>query len=461
MGLVTIAAGDIAEYHGNGVPTTARLFANQTFTDSTGVLVAQGSPRKPEFYQTFAVSMVGTTVRIASGDAFSTVDSSNALARYTLVLYDANNRALMTVFTQLRIPATPSSTTWEALRQYSASRVFTGQRAVTLEDQLAGKQNADDNLTQLAAIDALTKDVIVSDGAGWVGKTFTQLKTLMAFVKGDIGLGNVDNTSDVNKPVSTAQAAADSAAIAVAEAYSTQRSNHTGTQTASTVSDFNAAALLAAPAETATTIGALVNAATNKSIPVDADLFGGADSAASNVLKKFTWANIKAALLTYFNTKYSIRLAQKVIVADELASTTDATWEDGQSMTLGAGQLANVGDTASGEFEGAYIYSGGAPTVEIRLMVGAVPFLVPTAVGLSADRSWKISFRLVRATASLVRYWLEYRDSNNAVKSSYGGYSLSPNLGNAQVIKMQLKTDSFADGYPTSTACYMDFTPGA
>jgi hypothetical protein len=39
--------------------------------------------------------------------------------------------------------------------------------------------------------------------------TFGAFKTSLALVKGDVGLGNVDNTSDVNKPVSTAQAAAD------------------------------------------------------------------------------------------------------------------------------------------------------------------------------------------------------------------------------------------------------------
>ncbi len=50
----------------------------------------------------------------------------------------------------------------------------------------------------------------------------------------DVGLGNVDNTSDANKPVSTAQAAADAAV----QAFAIKRSNHTGTQTASTISDF-------------------------------------------------------------------------------------------------------------------------------------------------------------------------------------------------------------------------------
>lgn len=37
--------------------------------------------------------------------------------------------------------------------------------------------------------------------------------------KSEVGLGNVDNTSDMNKPVSTAQAAADSAALNSAKAY--------------------------------------------------------------------------------------------------------------------------------------------------------------------------------------------------------------------------------------------------
>ena len=50
-----------------------------------------------------------------------------------------------------------------------------------------------------------------------------------------VGLGNVDNTSDIDKPVSTAQAAADTAV----QSFSIQRANHTGTQTASTISDFD------------------------------------------------------------------------------------------------------------------------------------------------------------------------------------------------------------------------------
>lgn len=36
-------------------------------------------------------------------------------------------------------------------------------------------------------------------------KTYAAFKALLALVKGDVGLGNVDNTSDANKPVSSAQ----------------------------------------------------------------------------------------------------------------------------------------------------------------------------------------------------------------------------------------------------------------
>lgn len=69
-------------------------------------------------------------------------------------------------------------------------------------------------------------------------ETFTGNKTFSGTVTGlnsaTVGLGSVDNTSDVNKPVSIAQATADTAAKA--------RGNHTGTQLAATVSDFAAAA---------------------------------------------------------------------------------------------------------------------------------------------------------------------------------------------------------------------------
>lgn len=53
-----------------------------------------------------------------------------------------------------------------------------------------------------------------------------------------------------------------------------------------------------------TVIAPGTHAATGKTTPVDADELPLVDSAASNVLKKLTWANVKATLKTYFDTLY-------------------------------------------------------------------------------------------------------------------------------------------------------------
>jgi hypothetical protein len=51
-------------------------------------------------------------------------------------------------------------------------------------------------------------------------------------------------------------------------------------------------------------VGSAIDGATAKATPIDADTMPLIDSAASNVLKKVTWANIKATLKSYFDTLY-------------------------------------------------------------------------------------------------------------------------------------------------------------
>lgn len=86
--------------------------------------------------------------------------------------------------------------------------------------------------------------------------------------------------------------------------------------------------------ETTTTIGSLINGATSKTTPVDADELPLVDSAASNVLKKLSWANVKATLKTYFDTLYQ----------------TIITFGTGVQTALGV----NVGTA------GAFVVNGGA-----------------------------------------------------------------------------------------------------
>ena len=56
--------------------------------------------------------------------------------------------------------------------------------------------------------------------------------------------------------------------------------------------------------ETPTSLGGLINSATAKTTPIDADMVGLMDSAWGNLLKKLSWLNIKATLKTYFDTIY-------------------------------------------------------------------------------------------------------------------------------------------------------------
>jgi len=51
-------------------------------------------------------------------------------------------------------------------------------------------------------------------------------------------------------------------------------------------------------------LGAKIAAATSKATPVDADNLALSDSAASNILKRLTWSNLKATLKTYFDGLY-------------------------------------------------------------------------------------------------------------------------------------------------------------
>lgn len=69
---------------------------------------------------------------------------------------------------------------------------------------LNDKQNADSDLTAIAALSPTNDDIMQRKSGAWVNRTIAQLKVDLFLNKGDVGLSNVDNTSDANKPVSSA-----------------------------------------------------------------------------------------------------------------------------------------------------------------------------------------------------------------------------------------------------------------
>ena len=78
---------------------------------------------------------------------------------------------------------------------------------------LNAKQDLNSNLTAIAGLTPSNDDIIQRKAGSWTNRTVAQVKTDLSLTKADVGLGNVDNTSDVNKPVSTATQNAINAAV--------------------------------------------------------------------------------------------------------------------------------------------------------------------------------------------------------------------------------------------------------
>ncbi len=91
-----------------------------------------------------------------------------------------------------------------------------------------------------------------------------------------------------------------------------------------------------------TVIAPGTHAATGKTTPVDADEMPLVDSAASNVLKKVTWANLKATLKTYFDTLYGPATGGSVLIFDSELSGAAATIDTGASGVAGGYKVLEI-----------------------------------------------------------------------------------------------------------------------
>lgn len=73
-----------------------------------------------------------------------------------------------------------------------------------IQTQLDGKQPLDSDLTSIAGLSPSNDDIIQRKSGSWANRTMAQLKTDLSLAKADVGLGNVDNTSDSTKNSATA-----------------------------------------------------------------------------------------------------------------------------------------------------------------------------------------------------------------------------------------------------------------
>ena len=76
---------------------------------------------------------------------------------------------------------------------------------IDLTTDLSNKQPIDSDLTAIAGLTPSNDDIIQRKSSAWVSRTPSQFKVDLSLIQADVGLDNVDNTSDADKPVSTAQ----------------------------------------------------------------------------------------------------------------------------------------------------------------------------------------------------------------------------------------------------------------
>ncbi|MBK7882507.1 MAG: hypothetical protein IPJ81_00695 [Chitinophagaceae bacterium] len=93
----------------------------------------------------------------------------------------------------------------------------------TGDQDLSGLQPLDADLTAISALTPSNDDIIQRKAGVWTNRTPAQFKTDLALTKADVGLGNVDNTSDANKPISTATQAALDLKLNITDAYTDEK----------------------------------------------------------------------------------------------------------------------------------------------------------------------------------------------------------------------------------------------
>lgn len=100
-------------------------------------------------------------------------------------------------FVQLKVPTDPGAALEVGTQQYIDAGL--AGKSDTGHNHTGTYQPLDSDLTTIAAISTGTGGVVATDGSGWIHKTYAALKTALALVKADVGLGNVDNTSNATE----------------------------------------------------------------------------------------------------------------------------------------------------------------------------------------------------------------------------------------------------------------------
>lgn len=158
--------------------------------------------------------------------------------------------------------------------------------------------------------------------------------------------------------------------------------------------------VLQGPRGDSSDIAAETHAATSKSTPVDADEIPLVDSAASFILKKLTWDNLKATLKTYFDTFYGAG------ALDGWADDTGETWIYASGSAGGTATF-----TVSGDKTAKYTVG-----TRIKLTQTTVKYFVVIADPVFSSGNTTIT----------ISAGTDYTLANDAISANYHSYAANP-----------------------------------
>lgn len=215
-----------------------------------------------------------------------------------------------------------------------------------------------------------------------------------------------------------------------------------------------------------TVIAPGTHAASSKATPVDADEMPLVDSAASNVLKRLTWANLKATLKAYLDTLYAPigatgpTLVSAFLTATQSNSTLTPAVLTGHSFTVEPGKVLSL--TGQVVFTAAATTTGCAVGVRVAQAAGADAHAIGSTqlfVGISAAAhqtglSDGDAFDVAASANSLV----ELVGTATSVNPNGSGYqlsvkNLSTNANTTVTIEFRSEVDTSAVTAQIGTGC--------
>ena len=223
-------------------------------------------------------------------------------------------------------------------------------------------------------------------------------------------------------------------------------------------------------------VGSTVAGVTEKTTPVDADTLPLTDSAASNVLKKVSWANIKVTLKTYFDTLYhkidkvntasvtAVNGTQYIQVAS--STYTDPTPSEGEGYSVlvrnGTATIGGTGYSTAGRLIYRIFHSGAWATYDIGIQ-DLSGYLTASSSATLTNKSIDLANNTVTGTKA--QFDTACSDGNFAYQSDLASYQpLDSDLTTIAAISktndnfLQVKSGGWVERTPIQAAADLQGT---